>query len=58
MAGNAHRRRHGNQPGCKFCQVSPRQQRRQGLHLYRNTNGHRRNPTRKRRGRRRRAKLS
>lgn len=51
MAGNAHRSRHGNVPGCVYCKMRPKEARR--LHVYRNSNGHRRNPTRKRRGRRR-----
>lgn len=54
MSGNAHRRRHGNQAGCKFCQHKPSEARR--LHLWRNTNGHRHNPTRNKRQRRRPAK--
>jgi hypothetical protein len=51
MAGNAHRRRHGNVTGCIYCQYRPKEAR--ALHLFRNKNGHRRNLTRKRRGRRR-----
>ena len=50
---NAHRSRHGNQPGCIFCKYGPKEAR--ALKLYRNKNGHRRNPTRKRRRRNRRA---
>jgi hypothetical protein len=50
MAGNAHRRRHGNQPGCIYCKERPKVARR--LHLYRNKNGHRHNPTAKKRGKR------
>ena len=45
-AGNAHRSRHGNVAGCKFCEARP------AFGKYRNTNGHRHNPTHKRRGKR------
>lgn len=51
MSGNAHARRHGHVPGCKFCQHKPSVAKR--LHLYRNINGHRHNPTSKRTGKRR-----
>lgn len=50
MAGNAHRHRHGNQAGCIFCQHRPKVAK--ALHLFRNKTGNRRNPSRKRRGRR------
>lgn len=50
MAGNAHRNRHGNQAGCLFCQHRPKKAK--ALHIFRNKTGNRRNPSRKRRGRR------
>lgn len=51
MAGNAHRNRHGNLPDCIFCRHRPKEAK--ALHLFRNKTGNRRNPSRKRRGRRR-----
>lgn len=48
--GNAHRRRHGNVPGCMYCKIGPKEARK--LHLYRNKNGHRHNPASKRSGKR------
>jgi hypothetical protein len=50
MAGNAHRNRHGNVPGCIYCEHRPKEAKK--LHRYRNKNGHHRNLNRKRRGRR------
>lgn len=47
---NAHRSRHGNVPGCIYCQYRPAEGKRLGL--YRNKNGNRHNPTSKRAGRR------
>lgn len=46
MAGNAHAGRHGHVPGCVYCEARPR------LGNYRNKNGHRHNPGRKRRQKR------
>jgi len=56
MAGNAHRnraRRFGCPKGehCIFCKLRPSKARAQGV-PYKNSNGHRRNPARKRRQRR------
>lgn len=42
MAGNAHRNRHGNVEGCKYCDKNGK---------FRNSNGHRRNLSRKKRQR-------